>query len=228
MRHIKKRTPPSSLSHHHARLHSTPDLTCDLYANHLTTEVRQNIVDACLQEQQGLCAYTGQPVVNGSGHIEHLIPRSVSCRAEPPRPEQTIDWRNMVVCFPAPGSPCHYGAIRKGDWPSDTEVDDFVSPLDARCERRFRYNRQGGVAPMNINDEPARKTIERLGLDHPFLNDARRRAIQNVEATLRRRNRGDAERARLLVRWEDREVFPSPQFSFQLSQVFRREWAGTV
>src|SRR4051794_15971382 len=105
MRYIVKLTEPQSLSLKRAALNRTPDLACDLYSNHLDTPTRQDMLDYCLREQQGLCAYTGMDASNGKGHVEHLTPRSASCPKDPPlgfivRPLETIDWNNLVACFP--------------------------------------------------------------------------------------------------------------------------------
>jgi len=239
VRYINKGTEPISLSHQRAFLRSVKEhLDCDLYDHHLDSEterIHDDIFYACVHEQQGLCAYTGQRVLNEKGdvfgHVEHLIPRSASCPKNPPagfvlRPYQTIEWGNLVACFPATGalpSPFPYGAVKKDNWPPDIEAHNFVSPLDTSCEPRFRYDKAGGVRPNDSTDTPTRITIGKLDLDYPWLHEARRAVIE-----VDMRCKEPQKRGKLLKSLEDRSVSLAQNFAFQRSQVLKREWAGTV
>ena len=228
MRYIAKGTEPQSLSHARAALKHTPGLACDLYDNHLDTPTRQDMLDYCLREQQGLCAYTGMDASNGKGHIEHLVPRSISCPKLPPqgfqtRPFETIDWDNLVACFPKKPSGWSYCAGKKDKWPSDIEKPEFVSPLDPSCEKRFRYGKQGTIKPADDQDIAAKKTIEKLGLDHDYLTEARKVVLETDQ-----RIRDTAQRRKLLASLDDRTREQAAQFAFQRSQVLKRLWAGTI
>ncbi len=90
----------------------------DLIPSGLRSEIRQALID----EQRGLCAYTGMKIDADRSHIEHMLPQA-HCRAG-----EDVDDRNMVACYPAPGA-AHvpFGAIRKANWPS---------PADRRSTRR--------------------------------------------------------------------------------------------
>ncbi len=221
MRHINKGAEPESLTARRELLNQTPGTACDLYARHLTSAIKIDILQGCLSEQQGLCAYTGLVASEGDAHIEHLVPRSASCPPTPPtgfvpRPNETIDWNNLVACYPHNPSGWPYGAGKKDDWPPDGARQDFVSPLDDTCEERFRYGKQGTVRPSINDDHPAGVTIEKLALDHEFLNLARKEVIAidlRVDVS---------ERGKLLEALENRSVSQAYEFAFQRSQVLKR------
>lgn len=186
------------------------------------------IVEACLSEQQRLCAYTGMTASSDNVHVEHVVTRSVSCPKNPPvdfvgRPFQTIEWRNLVACIPRDASSCPYGAGRKGSWPSDSEQHLFISPLHPSCESKFRYGKQGSVRPANEADEAATKTIEHLGLDHDWLNDSRK-AVLAVD----RRITDPGKRRRLVAALADRSSTQAPEYAFQRWQVLTREWSWSL
>jgi hypothetical protein len=88
----------------------------------------------------------------------------------------------MVACWPRPncGFEPAYGARKKGDWPSPLEATLFVSPLRLDCSPRFVFNHRGLIASANNNDQAAKKTIERLGLNAPALVELRRQAIRGA------------------------------------------------
>ena len=69
----------------------------------------------------------------------------------------------------------------KANWPSRAEQHLFVSPRSAGCEARFLFSERGRITVAQ-NDEAARETVKRLGLDHTRLEAMRREAIS---ATLR-------------------------------------------
>lgn len=140
--------------------------------------LRQEIKDTLIDEQKGLCAYTGIGIDASHSHIEHLLPQA-HCR----RGREDVEYRNMVACFPAPGNAyVPFGALRKAHWPSLAEKHFFVSPRSAGCEARFTFNMRGRISVAK-NDEAARETVKRLGLDHKELEGLRNDAINS---TLRR------------------------------------------
>jgi uncharacterized protein (TIGR02646 family) len=135
-------------------------------------ELRAAIKDALIAEQRGLCAYTGIGIDASRCHVEHLLPQA-HCR----RGREDVEYRNMVACYPAPGH-VHvpFGALRKGNWPSPAEQHLFVSPRSAGCEARFLFSIRGKISAAQ-DDEAARETVRRLGLDHPRLEALRKEAI---------------------------------------------------
>ena len=132
-----------------------------------------------IEEQGYLCAYTGMEISPdiknidgqitkiGTFHIEHLKPRTL-CKEEQ-KDKKTIisedlDYRNMVACYPKDESDtsCSFGAKLKDDWWNEEE---FVSPCQDDCERRFTFSWKGNVSPTLDTDYAAKKTIEILGLN---------------------------------------------------------------
>ena len=73
------------------------------------------------------------------------------------------------------------------------------------------------------NDHAATKTIDKLGLDHDYLNEARKAVLE-----IDQRIKDPARRKKHLTRLEDRTVANAEVFAFQRSQVLRRLWAGTI
>lgn len=127
---------------------------------------------ALLTEQFHLCAYTMKTLLtaercqeNGndtrhSCHIEHLLPQARGISAE------TIDYQNMVACFPPSQSKvaCEYGAKHKDDY--DSGLKPFVSPLGANAERHFVFAKDGVVTSKTVEGNAS---IEALNLNHQSL-----------------------------------------------------------
>lgn len=142
---------------------------------------REAVRQSLLQEQFHLCAYTMKRLATvaeclqqgrdtgHSCHIEHVLPQSRGVPAE------SIDYKNMVACFPAPNSKtaCDYGATFKADY--DPSQSLFVSPLSVEIERQFAFDPRGGVRGLTPAGEA---TIRALNLNHPVLVQARQAAIR--------------------------------------------------
>jgi uncharacterized protein (TIGR02646 family) len=135
-------------------------------------DLKSKIKEALLDEQGELCAYTGIRIGGDDAHVEHLKPRAHDWG------ENTdVSYRNMVACHTEEGST--FGATYKGDWPSPSEWNDFITPLDEWCKECFQYGTDGSVSPSG-NNRAAERTIENLRLDHPELEDLRREAITEM------------------------------------------------
>ncbi len=189
MRWIRKRSEPPRFTQWRAANQAGPNYAYAL----VDAELRQEIRQALVCEQGGLCAYTGRRITDTSCHIEHLRPQ-VHCRNG-----EDVHYGNMVGCVPAPNAPgLPYGAHKKGAWPNREEEPLFVSPLRAGCEGRFSFSLSGDVRASDPADVAAERTIDKLGLNDGGLQDLRRAAI---EATLGGRGRQsgslDLRRARL-------------------------------
>jgi uncharacterized protein (TIGR02646 family) len=228
VRYIQKSAEPKALGLFAAALSRGNDLECDLYGTYIDGDTREAIINACLVDQQGLCAYTGMTAAVGNFHVEHLVPRSASYPNDPPegfipRPFETIEWTNLVACIPMNPSGWPYGAGKKDKWPSDSERHLFVSPVHPSCETRFKYGKRGSIQPANVADEAAIKTIEHLGLDHDWLNDSRK-AVLEVD----RRITDPAKRRRLVAALADRSTTQAMEYAFQRWQVLKREWAWSL
>ncbi|MBK4732795.1 TIGR02646 family protein [Oxynema sp. CENA135] len=133
-----------------------------------------------LKEQGYLCAYTGISISVEESHIEHLKPQSL-CRNVPNPGNfdylEDVEYRNMVACFPKDGGDTSYGygaPIKAGWW----DEEEFISPCQEDCERKFSYQWSGKICPTDENDRAAMTTIENLGLDARRLRERRRKAIK--------------------------------------------------
>jgi uncharacterized protein (TIGR02646 family) len=143
-------------------------------------DLKATIKEALLDEQGELCAYTGIRIGTGSAHIEHLKPRAHDWEGH-----TDVSYENMVACHTEKGST--FGATYKGDWPSPSEWDDFITPLDERCEQSFRYETDGSIRAAG-NNLAAERTIENLNLDHPELEDLRADAVEGMVETFSQTN----------------------------------------
>lgn len=66
---------------------------------------------------------------------------------------------------------------RKGNWFDEAQ---HISPMEARCELRFRYLQSGEIQPAKSDDTPANKMIDVLALDIAYLKNRRQSAIRQV------------------------------------------------
>lgn len=171
MRQIRKQAPPAELTQWIAA--NQGGLNCNYSA--VDGELRRVIREKLVSEQGGLCAYTGRKIDAEACHIEHLKPQAYCQNLE------DVTYRNLVAAVPQPNTPrLPYGAHLKDNWPSDAEVDQFVSPLRDGCSARFSFNFKGEIEPKNPNDDAAAVTIKRLGLNHSILVGFRREAIRRT------------------------------------------------
>lgn len=132
---------------------------------------KQALLNALIEEQGALCAYTMKRIGEGSSHVEHIKPQSRCTTGE------DLDYGNLVACFPLLGMkpPHRYGAQQKGGWWEDNG-SSFVSPLHPNCEKRFRFGLDGAIVPAN-NHPDAAATIQILALDNASLTEDRKRVI---------------------------------------------------
>ncbi len=140
--------------------------------------IKSVLKSSLLQEQFYLCGYTGLRILEEKCHIEHLIPRSVSINAG--RIEETTNYRNLIAC----DNSSEFGAVFKGNWPSDNEAQDFLMPTDSTCQDRINYLNTGKVEANNPNDVPPRITIEKLNLNHKDLVKNRKDSFLNLFADI--------------------------------------------
>jgi uncharacterized protein (TIGR02646 family) len=173
MRWIRKTTEPHELLEWRAGYKNDVNFGYDLMRS--SHNVINAVTNSLLEEQGWLCAYTGLRIESDSCHIEHIRAQT-HCK-----PSETVAYNNMLACFPAPNPPFKtpYGAEKKESWPPPHEQHLFVSPLDQSCETRFLFNLNGKIRNRD-DDQAARTTGERLGLDHPVLESYRKSAIQGT------------------------------------------------
>ena len=173
MRFIKKGSEPVTLRKFKADNRQTPEV---LAYSALPADVRGDLYVCILTEQGKLCAYTMMPIGRAPDaarrdfHIEHIQPRSRY-------PERQLAYDNLVLCAPGPETAeVEFGARRKGD--ADVSDANFVSPLHASCETRLKFGISGAVAPSDVLDQAAVRTIDLLALNHRSLVDARSQALK--------------------------------------------------
>ena len=156
----------------------------NLYFNYdegIESEAFNALKQKLIEEQGYLCAYTGirilpdiknsdgQVIEKGTFHVEHLKPRTI-CKKEQKEQgniiSEDLDYRNMVACYPKDenDASCSFGAKSKDDW---WHEEEFISPCQEDCERRFSFSWSGIVSPILDEDYAAKKTIEKLGLNKP-------------------------------------------------------------
>lgn len=170
MRTIKKSSEPSPLR----KWKRDTQQKCpeNLSYDNLPGQIKDAVKTSLLKEQGFLCAYTMQRLAAvDECHIEHVQPQNKA-------PDLDLEYSNMAACFPRDGgNTAHgYGAPIKGGTEIKLNVN-FVTPHSLGCERRFIYDAKGQIRPAD-GDVAAEKTISTLKLDHGFLNDLRRRALE--------------------------------------------------
>lgn len=225
MRQIKKGQPPDKLKEWRIDNANIPQ---NLFYG-LAEFPRDEVLNALLDEQGYLCAYTLKRLCSKSSHVEHLKPQTI-CKKEDnnresngqARQRDDIAWGNMVACFPetTPPAPPSYGAVKKDKWWSQV---DFVSPLIQDCEERFKFSSDGKISPTDEADQPALITIQKIGLDDKKLCELRetaylragihRRAEQPIESI--------AKIEQLIAKWSNRDAATRSytEFCVPLTQV---------
>ncbi len=217
MREISSRNEPASFTQW--RSGSQMDINYDYSL--IPSDLLGEIKDSLIAEQRRLCAYTGIGINAEHSHIEHLLPQK-HCQ----RGQEDVSYTNMVACYPGTKDKyVPFGALVKANWPSRAEQHLFVSPRSAGCEVRFLFSERGRITVAQ-DDEAARETVKRLGLDHTRLEAMRREAIS---ATLRWKGKSppllDLSSARKrLASLERAETTGGPlePFCFALKQALRK------
>lgn len=137
--------------------------------NRLTSDEKNEIRKALIEEQGFICCYCGTRVAVDDSHVEHFRPKNKY-------PELQLEYNNLLC-------PCqlelkkvqsrHCGNA-KGGWFNENLT---VSPLDAECESRFEYLDEGSIQPSDGNDEGAKATIKHLAFNIEKLRELRQSAI---------------------------------------------------
>jgi uncharacterized protein (TIGR02646 family) len=161
----------------------------------MPSDVRKAVKKHLVQEQGGLCCYTGRRIKPETSHIEHLKPQAVCVKHE------DTDYGNLLAAHPASDAPskCPYGAHEKGDWYDQLH---FVNPRRQDCERRFRYRDNGHIGSMSQDDAGATQTIQHLQLDHRELQQMR---TQIIHEAIFAEQLNEAQARRLLAAMDERD-----------------------
>ena len=140
--------------------------------NRVEKTVRDNVHKSLAREQGFICCYCEAGISVDDSHVEHFRPRS--------------EFPHLQLCYDnlhcscqrktVKGVPSHCGH-RKASW---FDEDLLVSPLALECEERFKFTAYGEILPQQGNDEGAKTTIRRLGLDLPKLRALRAAAIDEL------------------------------------------------
>ncbi len=120
---------------------------------------------ALLEEQGYTCCYCGCAITEQNSHIEHFKPQSRY------RDEEL----NYINLHASCESKQHCGHAKGNQY-----TDDFISPLEENCDKRFIYTYIGKIFAANTSDDKAQKMIHILKLDHASLNDDRAKLIADV------------------------------------------------
>ncbi|HWT68709.1 MAG TPA: retron system putative HNH endonuclease [Pseudomonas sp.] len=166
MKRVLKGTEPASFTQWKS---SANDDWSPTYST-LQNPQKRDLHNSLLQEQGFLCCYCGREIDAANSHIEHFRPQEHY-------EALALEYHNLhASCLreTKPGNPLHCGH-RKGNW---FDEEQHISPLDERCELRFRYLHNGQIQPGIPTDLPATKMIEVLALDIAYLNNRRQNTIQ--------------------------------------------------
>jgi uncharacterized protein (TIGR02646 family) len=142
-------------------------------------DVKEAIKGQRLRDQGFLCAYTLLRIDQNSAHIEHLVPRATSNANGVP--EQTVEYGNMVACFPLNGGDkSHgFGAPVRGTTPL------VVTPRQQNCATFFKFTPNGRVEPAQPGNFAVRTMIDEvLCLNAPLLVSRRLAAYRGVRLSL--------------------------------------------
>ena len=206
MRYIEKTTEPASITNW-KEANKDLDVNLDYQSFQGKSDLRHELVE----EQLGLCAYTGMPVdkrlgllpesnLSYSCHIEHIKSRKVcedECKAAHGEDSygrvicEDMDFRNLVAAVEVkrkrPAKCEIFGAAEHG------HKRLAVIPTQPDCEAKFQYDELGGANPRDATDSDTEDTIVKLKLRHTTLSDYRRAAIQAFFPLDLAMDRGDVE-----------------------------------
>lgn len=146
----------------------------NIYYDNLGKAQRDPMLAALIVEQGGLCAYTMKRLVQGKdgwqAHIEHILPRSRY-------PAQSVQWTNLLACYPGRADGCEYGARRKDEY--DPSVEPFVNPTKGGAAVQFRFRVNGEVEGLT---QEAQACVEAkvLNLNHSELKNDRAAKIRGA------------------------------------------------
>lgn len=173
MKHSQKRPTPNCLTDWLALANEDWQPSWGNFADPQKRETKESL----LKEQGWVCAFCGRKIDAGGSHIEHFLPRSEF-------PEHHLDYANFFAsCGPSgeKSAPQICGDA-KGDWIPTDPVNLIPSHLD--CEKRFRYESNGAVNPVDPSDHHVSKAIKALNLNDNSLQLVRKSILAGLEAAI--------------------------------------------
>ncbi|HRV96158.1 MAG TPA: TIGR02646 family protein [Anaerolineae bacterium] len=169
MKHIIKRGQPHDLQlwFNEQPIEDGRRINCDYRS--MPNDVKHIVKQQLILEQGGLCCYTGLRITAQKSHIEHFKPQSRCQNYE------DVDYNNLLAAYPGNDiQNCPYGAHPKAG-------DELpISPLNEDSERRFHFDLDGQIAPLQETDQGAKETIRILNLCHNSLTEMRQQAIESA------------------------------------------------
>jgi uncharacterized protein (TIGR02646 family) len=134
---------------------------------------KQKLRERLYEEQYGLCCYCcktlNYPYTNSEeAHIEHFKPKG-----NPLYSMLSLEYTNLHLSCSGYKSDRETCGHKKDDWFDESLM---ISPLENNVEALFEYSLSGEIRAKD-NNERAKKTIEKLGLDSYTLNRQRKTAI---------------------------------------------------
>lgn len=165
MKHVRKSEEPASFIQWKSQANEnwTPSYAV------LQNPEKRELHESLLREQGFVCCYCGRDITPDNSHIEHFRPQEHYSALE-------LEYANLhASCLRqlAPPDPVHCGHAKANSF--DEKLT--LSPLDATCERHFKYTLDGQILPDN---EAAHYTSALLKLDISFLKNRREEALAGV------------------------------------------------
>ena len=144
------------------------------YDSEIFTEHKAELKRELLKEQKYLCAYCCCRISMEKSHNEHIEPRHPKTGVS----NRSLDYNNLVAsCYGFQGEKT-CGPKKQNEY----DEEQFISPLDMECEKRFRYYPNGVM-------EGDTYTIELLNLNSYRLRKAREAVYETImeldETTIR-------------------------------------------
>ena len=137
--------------------------------NRVPADIKRIVHQRLMQEQGFICCYCEASVTVENSHVEHFRPRNRF-------PEIQLEYENLHCSCQREqrrGEPRHCGH-KKGGWFCEQLL---MSPLDPVCEETFLFTGNGEMQPRRIDDQAARTTIDKLGLNIDRMQSLREAAI---------------------------------------------------
>lgn len=172
MKHISKQNSPISFEDWKSQKGR------DAKYKNIPQNIKDELKNSLLTEQNGLCCYCGLSINSQTSHIEHFKPQSQFNK-------QALNYNNLhASCigkayFDSEFEELEFCGHAKSDW---YDPSLLVSPLDSNCESYFIYNYNGSV--QDNNHTAAKETIEKLHLDKYLLRSQREEAIDGIMSTI--------------------------------------------
>jgi|SRR3990172_5105867 len=145
-------------------------INCDYYKD-MPAGVKIDIRQYLLEDQGGLCCYTGIVIDMPTSHIEHFKTYS-KCKLE--GQYEDVAYSNLLAAYP--NGDCPFGAKAR----QNCDESLLVNPMHKSCEGKFQFDSMGNISVANKSDAQAKSAIEKLKLDHPQLTSMRKQAIYEV------------------------------------------------